>query len=257
MRILIADDEKLLRVELKGILNDLLGEADILEAVNGREMISLCREYKPDLAFVDIKMPGISGMDALKTLHPLNLATRFVILSGYGEFSFARQALRLGVMEYLLKPVNSAEIRALFQDIFPGELPAQSRIEASRSGTSHSRGGETGSEEVSDRSLATVRQAEKLLIEHYESSIGVAEIAEMLNITPNYLSSQFKRWRKSSFTEFATELRMQRARELLIEPGARVSAVAEHLGYSSARYFSQLFHEYFGESPSDFISKNS
>lgn len=245
MKVLIADDEELIRFDLKALLEDLLESPQVMEAKNGREMIALCRKHRPELAFVDIKMPGIDGMEAIETLDPLHSDTLFVILSGFGEFRFAQQAIRLGVSEYLLKPADSGEVKGFLQEHFSDKLRRENRNTPENDSIE--------GESCQNKSQITVLQAERIIRSRFQESIGVGDVAEELHITSNYLSSQFKRWMGISFTEFITDLRLEKSRELLLMPGARVSEVSRSLGYNSSRHFAKLFMEKNGMTPSEYI----
>lgn len=117
MIILIADDDRLVRFTIKSILQEILGDSgDIfLEARNGQEMVGQCKAYHPEIAFVDIRMPGMSGLDAIAAGKDYSRATEYVIVSGYSDFAYAQEGIRLGVSEYLLKPVDEDEIRRVLE----------------------------------------------------------------------------------------------------------------------------------------------
>ena len=107
MKILIADDEKNVRLSLRSMLNEINVRIDrIIEAENGEKLLLCLHESKPDIAFVDIKMPKLSGLDAIKEAKAISPNTKWIILTGFAEFDFARKAVDLGVSKYLLKPVS-------------------------------------------------------------------------------------------------------------------------------------------------------
>ncbi|MEC0241155.1 response regulator [Paenibacillus dokdonensis] len=106
MNIIVADDEMLARETLVGILEDIKADLEIREAGNGQELIELVREKQPDVAFVDIRMPGKSGLEAIKEALPFAPSTQWVLLTGYAEFEYAREAIQLGAVDYLLKPAD-------------------------------------------------------------------------------------------------------------------------------------------------------
>lgn len=107
MIILIADDENLVRIYLKKIIKDMnIEDSIILEAKNGKELVSICQNYQPDLAFVDIKMPVLNGLDAIRNVKSDCPDTNWILLTGFSEFEYAIDAISLGVKEYLLKPVE-------------------------------------------------------------------------------------------------------------------------------------------------------
>lgn len=112
MIILIADDDRLARFNIKSMLGELLGDTgDIfLEARDGEEMVRICGQNDPDIAFVDISMPGMNGLDAIARCRECSSDTEFVLVSGYSDFQYAQKAIRLGVNEYLLKPVDAEQI---------------------------------------------------------------------------------------------------------------------------------------------------
>jgi len=116
MTILIADDDKNIRFTLKSMLFDILGEAtSIEEARNGSEFVDKCMENPPDVAFVDIQMPELDGISAVARAKKYAAATRFVILTGYSNFEYARKCVPLGVLDYVLKPVDSDTLRTILK----------------------------------------------------------------------------------------------------------------------------------------------
>lgn len=115
MIILIADDENLVRIYLKKIIKDMhIEDSIILEAKNGKELVSICQNYQPDLAFVDIKMPVLNGLDAIRSVKSNCPDTNWILLTGFSEFDYAIDAISLGVKEYLLKPI---EVEAMIEII--------------------------------------------------------------------------------------------------------------------------------------------
>jgi len=106
-KILIADDEVLLRKEIIVLLKrGNIPFRSIVEAENGYEALKAIEEDPPDIAILDIKMPGMSGIELSETVHRKKLDTKVIIVSGYADFSFARDALRFGVVDYILKPID-------------------------------------------------------------------------------------------------------------------------------------------------------
>lgn len=119
MVILIADDDRLVRFTIKSILGEILEDSGniFLEAANGRDMIRLCREGKPDVAFVDIRMPYVDGLNAIAECRKYSEWTEYVIVSGYSDFTYAQTGIRLGITEYLLKPVDEEQLRPVVEKL--------------------------------------------------------------------------------------------------------------------------------------------
>jgi two-component system, response regulator YesN len=108
---IIVDDEPSIRKGLKVIIDwEKLGFKIIGEASNGREALLLIEKEKPDLVITDIKMPEMSGLELIKKFKNLYTHTSYIILSGHGEFTLAREALHLGAFKYLLKPIDEDEL---------------------------------------------------------------------------------------------------------------------------------------------------
>jgi len=111
MRVIIADDEYLARASLRSMLEELNLPIDFIgEATNGEELTSLVAQTLPEVAFVDIRMPRLNGLESIRNVKAVSPDTRWFILTGFPEFDYAQEAIRLGVSGYLLKPVDPQEL---------------------------------------------------------------------------------------------------------------------------------------------------
>ncbi|MCK5128807.1 MAG: response regulator [Clostridiales bacterium] len=112
-RVIIADDDFLFRKNLRSTIDWKAYDMCISgEASNGQEALDLINEVKPDIVVCDIKMPILDGMDVLKRLKNTRLL-KFIILSGYDSFEFAKQAIKYGAFDYALKPLNAEELSGI------------------------------------------------------------------------------------------------------------------------------------------------
>ncbi|MCD7745728.1 MAG: response regulator [Lachnospiraceae bacterium] len=117
-KVILVEDEDLLReglmefVDWEGLGFSIAGDAD-----TGLKGLALAEEVHPDVVFTDIRMPGMDGIAMTEKIKAANPDTIFVILSGYDEFEYARQAVRLGVTDYLLKPVEPEQVEELMRKI--------------------------------------------------------------------------------------------------------------------------------------------
>lgn len=112
MKIAIADDEYLARQTLLSMIHQIKGEWEIVGvAGNGSELLDIVQEQRPDIVFVDINMPGMNGIEAIRQGKVFSSDTEWFILSGYSEFTFAQEGIQLGVLNYLLKPLSLGELR--------------------------------------------------------------------------------------------------------------------------------------------------
>lgn len=110
MKLLIVDDEPIEREGMRRILSQAFPELHILDARNGLEAVEIAKVEHPQIVLMDIMMPGINGIEALKQILELDPTIRGVMVTAFDTFDYARQALRLGVKDYLLKPSKRAEI---------------------------------------------------------------------------------------------------------------------------------------------------
>ena len=117
--ILIVDDEQLIRQGLRARIEYLGIDVDeIFEAENGLMALRLQEEHPIDVVITDIRMPDMDGLELIQEMQKKNNQIKFVVLSGYAEFSYAETAIRLGVKAYLLKPVSNDDLKAAFDKAY-------------------------------------------------------------------------------------------------------------------------------------------
>ncbi|MGI6778880.1 MAG: response regulator transcription factor [Acetivibrionales bacterium] len=122
IKLLIADDERIIRETISTLIDwGSLGVSIIGLAQNGYEAHDMILDESPDIVLTDIKMPGFSGLELIQKIYEINRKTRFIILSGYSEFKYAKTAMCYGVRHYILKPCNEEQIiksvKEIIQDI--------------------------------------------------------------------------------------------------------------------------------------------
>ena len=248
IKVLIIDDEPLQR---EGIMRltpwEDFGAEVIGAAGSGMEGILLAREHRPDVLIVDIKMPGLSGLDVIARLRE-ELDAEYIILSGYSEFEYAQQAISLGVCAYLLKPLDDEELVSAVQlaathieerRFHLHDLPAGERIPAPIRLPEE--------EPIRGYLLHAVRHMEERMAE----PITVREVADELGLSVSYLHKLFARF-GTSFSSYLTDCRLRRAEQMLRESDEKIYAVAAACGYQDTRYFSKIFQKHMGVKPSEY-----
>ncbi|MCR4745761.1 MAG: response regulator [Lachnospiraceae bacterium] len=135
MRIMIVDDEPFIREGFKKLLE--MADADLSVAAelgNGREALEYLEKNKVDLIFADIKMPGMTGLEMVEKIREKKLSdAEIVILTGFADFEYARRAMKLGIRDYLLKPVQLNELKKLLREISDGKSEIKNTGEARES----------------------------------------------------------------------------------------------------------------------------
>lgn len=116
-RMLLADDEILEREAIQAMIRQSGLPIDTIEAENGRKAIELTDLYHPDIVMMDIKMPGIDGIEAIRELRARYPYIKFIIVSAYDYFNYAQEAMSLGVKYYLLKPSKKQQIIEIISEV--------------------------------------------------------------------------------------------------------------------------------------------
>jgi two-component system response regulator YesN len=116
-RILIVDDEQVERDGLEAMLRSQFDQHEFMQAENGRRAIELANEWLPDLVLMDIRMPGINGLEAIEVISENHPTMKFVMITAFDTFDYARKALRLRVKDYILKPSKADVIISKVQEV--------------------------------------------------------------------------------------------------------------------------------------------
>ena len=109
IRIIIADDEPVTKMDLRELLTSA-GYQVVAEASDGLDAVELCRQHRPDLILLDVKMPFLDGLSAARIIHEEQLAGAIVMLTAYSERDFINRAKSCGVSGYLVKPIDEKSL---------------------------------------------------------------------------------------------------------------------------------------------------
>ncbi|MBB2480541.1 response regulator [Bacillus sp. APMAM] len=132
MRLVIADDEMLERKALSKMIEKEIPDIDLIgEAVNGRMAIQLADMLKPDIMMMDIKMPGIDGVEAVREIRKKNKQIKFIMVSAFNTFEYAKEVMQQGVKEYLLKPSKQSEVIAALSRVMR-EIEEERQLQAEK-----------------------------------------------------------------------------------------------------------------------------
>jgi two-component system, response regulator YesN len=252
--ILIVDDEPRTRQGLKKILDTwATGFYQILMAASGEEAIELMKQHRVHILITDIQMPEITGLQLLKIAKEQGIQPVMIVISAYSEFEYAQEALRLGVINYLLKPISK---KALIEAV---EAAVEAVEKQERAGMIEkvvdTRLVEADTQHPSNRE--PIREAIEYINQHIKNELTQKEVADHVHLNPSYLSVLFKEHVKLTFSEYITRRRIQRAKELLISTNLPVNDIAEESGYKTAKYFIKIFKELEGITPSAYRKTNN
>lgn len=238
--LLVADDEFNIRDGLVHAMPwESLDVQVVAEARDGLEALELALECRPDLVITDISMDRMNGLEFAASLLAQRPQTKVIILSGYGEFSYAQRAVELKVWAYLLKPVTPEElldkVASAIASLGPGVL-------ASPEGSAE---------------RAVIRRARDYLESHCEDhELSLEVLSRALELTPAYLSKLFKSETGRNYSDELTDLRMEKAKELLRRTNLKTSEIGSRVGYPNAQYFATAFRKATGTTPSEFRERS-
>ncbi|MEH7095747.1 response regulator transcription factor [Neobacillus vireti] len=245
--ILIVDDEPRTRQGLKKTLDTWAkGEYQIITAANAEETIEIMRQQKIDILLTDIRMPEMTGLELLKVIKEQNMSPVIIVISAYSEFEYAHEALRLGVINYLLKPISKNNLIEAVED-------AVKAVEKQERAGMIEKVVDTKLVDVNTQNPSNrlpIREALDYINQHLKNELSQKEVADHVHLNPSYLSVLFKDHVKLTFSEYVTRRRIQRAKELLMSTNLPIADIAEESGYKTAKYFIKIFKEMEGETPS-------
>lgn len=242
-RVLIVEDEEIIRKGLAFMMDWTKVDCVVVgDAADGAEGIEKIHSLQPDIVVTDIRMPV---KDGLEMLAEALAETSFyaIVLSGYSDFQYAQQAIRLGVKDYLLKPVDFDELAACIQRI-------QGELERARLRTASS--GEPILEQASLNRYTSRRVGALLneIKEGYPQRLSLQELGIKYQMSPSYLNTQFKKETGYTFNDFLNRYRILMANELLQQqPTLKIYEVADRVGFSDYKYFIKVFKKYVGYPP--------
>jgi two-component system response regulator YesN len=232
-KVLIVDDEPWIVALIRGLVQwDSLGMSVVGDAGDGAAAMAMVVRLRPDVLITDIRMPHMDGLELIEHARLALPLLRVIIISGYDDFVYARRALQLRAVDYLLKPVNALDLtQALAACRLP---PAPETTPAPFPGA--------GSRLRHPR----VRRALDYIATRYAGNLSLTEVAEAVDAGVTYFSELFKKEVGVGFAEYLTTLRIEAAKRLLSEGLLKVREVAARVGYRNANYFSRVFRKYTG-----------
>lgn len=248
-RVLIADDEPIERaVVRKTIQAYFKEEVEIEVAPNGREAIRLFKEKEYTVVLLDIEMPGINGLEAAREIRKMGKRCSIVFLTAFDEFNYAKQAISVKALDYLLKPAADEELIAVIEEgIRVAEEEGETEV---REITEPHLKGEESLDMVR---IQGIRKAiSRYINEHYTKDISLQDIAANMKYSEAYFCKLFKQCFDKNFTAYIAEFRIGKAKALLSDVRINVKEVSDRVGYQNSSYFARVFKRQTGMSPSDY-----
>ena len=246
--VIVAEDEALLLNNLIAKIQASDSDFEVIgSAQTGVQAYSLIESLSPDLLITDIRMPAMDGITLIKKVHENYPYIDFIITSGFSDFEYAKAAIQYKVSDYLLKPIDAAELHDALIKLQNQYLTEHDSIQ------------NIFTNKVSSSSPAEIAGILKeYLIHHFNEDINLNLIAHNMNYSSSYLTKIFVQHYQCSPTKFLISLRMQKAQQLLSHNSdLLIHQVGEAVGYPDQGYFSRIFKKQTGLSPLEYREKDS
>ena len=243
-RVMLIDDEESARKLMRASINwEELNMEVVGEAASGIEAINVIDDMKPDIAFVDISMPFMNGIEftELATKRYPNLI--IIIMTAIDQFEYARKCVSLPVFEYMLKPIVRAEVNATLAAVKAKLDEKQVKPEE-----------HTEFENAEKIEASTIDQIKMYIEANYtDSKLNLTSVAQHFGFSASYLSRKFKQETGKNFVEYLTECRMNAAMKLA-QANVKMFKASDEVGIPDPNYFGRCFKKYAGLSYSEYVA---
>lgn len=237
-RLLIVDDEEnILNRMTKYIANHMDCFSHIYTAKSGPEALDIIFRYQPDVMLLDVQIPVKNGLEVMKEAKNQGICPKTIILSGYDHFAYVQQALRLGAMDYLLKPCRSTEICERLEETLK-------MTQGEQTGAEKNRGDGKGN--------PLVKNAQEYIRDHLTDDLNLKLVAEKVGVSTAYLSTLFSQQLGCGFVDYLNKTRIEYASNYLQDGRMKIYEIAFLVGFHDEKYFSRVFKKVMGQSPTEY-----
>lgn len=235
LNVLLVDDEIIIRQGFIKLFDWQAHDCQVIgQASDGLEALSKIDELKPDIVIMDINIPIMNGLKVIELSRIKHPDTAFVIVSGYDDFSYCRQALKLKITDYILKPVNYEEFGNCIDNL------KISLFESKK---------ENNDSQQKDRMIVSIT---KYLQNHLQEDVSLNVLAQEFHLNAQYISQLFKSEIGVGFLTYLTNIRIEHAKKLLLSTDDAISDISDQCGYNDYRVFTKVFKKKEGITPSQF-----
>ena len=235
LRVLLVDDEIIIRRGFRQLFDWEAHDCEVVgEAADGMEALSQIDSLNPDIVIMDINIPIMNGIKVIQLSRMKHPETAFIIVSGYDDFAYCREALRLQITDYILKPVDYEEFGACIDNLKIALFQQKSAEET-----------EGGEERIINKIVRFVQN-------HLAEEISLSVLAEEFHFSTQYVSQLFKNEIGVNFLTYLTNIRMEKAKKLLLSTDLPIAEVSEQTGYGDYRVFTKVFKKSEGVTPSQY-----
>lgn len=248
-KVLVAEDETIERKVLCKILRKHLGDiCTFIEARNGTEAWNLWQQEQPEIALLDIQMPGMTGLEVAGRIRNDGSNCSIIFLSAYDYFSYARQAITCHAVDYILKPYGEEELISSMEEavrIYEWNSGQAGRKKAAAPRTEEPR-------DTDSRTGLVRQEIESYIRVHFSEDLSMQDMARVMNYSDAYFCKLFKQCFKVNFSTYLNEFRVDHAKHMLAETGESIKEISIACGYTDSNYFTRVFRRITGMTPSEY-----
>ena len=246
IKILIADDEPIERTIIERMIKKNFPEnVEIVKAINGREAVRLYTEKQCQVALLDIEMPGVNGLDAADAIRKLDKDAVIIFITAYDEFNYAKRAITVHALEYLLKPVAEEELVTNLEEAIWLTQKAEKKKPVLKADLQ-----ENHHENIKMNAVAD--NIREFIAQHYKEDISLQDVAGSMNYSDAYFCKIFKQCFDKSFLVYLTKYRVEKAKLLLADMSINIKDVSAEVGYRDSNYFARVFKRSEGITPTEY-----
>ncbi|MEG0152724.1 MAG: response regulator [Cellulosilyticaceae bacterium] len=251
-RVLIADDEPIERMILcKIIKENFEGQLEVVQAVNGREAVERFKMEKCEIVILDIEMPGINGLEAAEKIRAEDKDCSIIFLTAFDYFTYAKKAIAVKVLDYLLKPSTDEQLIAVLEEAI--RVADEKENSDTQNIPSSPEKMIVDSEKMEHiRSSAVQERILEFIKAHYMKDISLQDAAQTMNYSDAYFCKIFKQCFDRNFTSYLSEFRVEKAKGLLSDVTINIKEISDKVGYRDSNYFAKVFKRVEGVTPSEY-----
>lgn len=258
IRTLIVDDEKYVR---KGLIAIMPWEAFGFKVTGEANSVDKALEFLSlndvDLVITDLTMPVKSGFDLMKELSRNYPAISVVVLTCHQDFTYIQEAMRFGAIDYIVKTQLEKEkleevLKRIASRIIHNKVLRNSDLLSENEPEIGFSSDDEQEQRYSDEVRACINAAVKYIRENIFNNVNQDDVAKAVNISRGYFSVCFRDIMKQSFSEYVRDMKIQKAKELLRQTTKPVYFIAEQLGFKDEKYFSKMFRDHIGMTPTEY-----
>lgn len=262
IKVMIIDDEYLIRNLIKNCIDwNEIGVEIVAEASNAVEGLNLINKEKPDIILTDINMPITDGLDMSKCILEKYPDIKVIVITGYNEFEYAKRGIKIGISDFILKPIDEEELRnsilKIKNEILDENLRKKEYKDIKEKMVAFNSIINLNDTSETEDKILNIEQIKKFIVKNISNrDLSLKLVAEYFYVNPSYLSRIFKEKTDETFSEYIMNTKVKIATEMLKNSNAKAYEISKKIGIDDPNYFSNWFKKYTGVSIKEYKKQN-